>query len=289
MAYTADGKQVFFVCKDQTVRVWDAAGKKQLRSLRAALPPVQSLIDHTVRTAVSPGGGRVVSVGENLSEPANFEQVQVWDAATGKLLRRLKGHKGQLACVAFAPDGKRLLTGGGDGTLRLWDLGSGKELRVIKAHAGIVQSAAFSPDGRRLLSGGADNALYVWDTASGEEVRKLEEPVGSVNAVAFLPGGRCAVSGAGGAFSDKVGQEKGIGYRAGEKVERTGKGQAVRIWDLESGQVLWKFEQDKGAVVRVAVAADGRRLLTFDTSDVLRVWELPDPKALPGGAAKEKE
>ncbi len=64
--------------------------------------------------------------------------------------------------MAFTPDGRRLLTGGEDRTLRLWDVASGKELRRFVGHTHRVWSVACSPDGRYALSGSFDRTLRLW-------------------------------------------------------------------------------------------------------------------------------
>ena len=56
----------------------------------------------------------------------------LWDLASGKALRVLKGHGHWVMSVAFSPDGKQALTGSYDHTARLWDLASGKELSVFR-------------------------------------------------------------------------------------------------------------------------------------------------------------
>jgi len=45
----------------------------------------------------------------------------VWDAATGEEIVELRGHRSFVWSVAFSPDGTRLVSGSGDGTVRVWD------------------------------------------------------------------------------------------------------------------------------------------------------------------------
>jgi hypothetical protein len=66
--------------------------------------------------------------------------------------------------VAFSPDGKRIVSGSNDLTLRLWDGETGKPLgEPLRGHRSPVLSVAFSPDGKRIVSGSADNTLRLWD------------------------------------------------------------------------------------------------------------------------------
>jgi hypothetical protein len=74
--------------------------------------------------------------------------------------------------VAFSTDGRRILSGSDDNTLRLWDAATGQPIGPpLKGHANAVNAVAFSPDGRRLLSGSTDNTLRLWDGTGATEVR----------------------------------------------------------------------------------------------------------------------
>ena len=85
------------------------------------------------------------------------------DAESGAELRAFARHMGLVRSCAFSPDGRRVLGGMGDQTLKLWDAESGAELRVFGGHQDLVSSCVFRSDGRRVLSGSYDKTLKLWD------------------------------------------------------------------------------------------------------------------------------
>src|SRR5207247_10062614 len=90
--------------------------------------------------------------------------------------------------VAFSPDGKRLVTGGKEYTVKIWDVENGDLLHTLRGHNGDVYTVAFSPDGRRVASAGEDSTVKVWDGRSGDLLRSFRGHTGLVSTMAFLDG-----------------------------------------------------------------------------------------------------
>src|SRR5262249_45835640 len=72
--------------------------------------------------------------------------------------------------VAFSPDGKTVVSGSIDRTVRLWDVATGQSLRTLQGHTDAVESVAFSPDGKTVVSGSRDGTLRLWAVLSGQDL-----------------------------------------------------------------------------------------------------------------------
>ncbi|MDX2256123.1 MAG: hypothetical protein NW214_11450 [Pseudanabaenaceae cyanobacterium bins.39] len=73
-----------------------------------------------------------------------------------------QGHEDIVNSVAFSPDGKSIVSGSDDKTLRLWDLQGNQIGQPFQGHEDSVWSVAFSPDGKSIVSGSSDNTLRLW-------------------------------------------------------------------------------------------------------------------------------
>jgi WD40 repeat protein len=85
---------------------------------------------------------------------------------------RLQGHTNSVYSVAFSTDGRRIVSGSHDNTLRIWDAATGKPIGApLQGHTNSVVSVAFSTDGRRIVSGSDDNSLRLWDATPASSIR----------------------------------------------------------------------------------------------------------------------
>ncbi len=116
---------------------------------------------------MSPDGNYIVGVGDGGI---------LWNIKTYDEPIKFKGHTHLIQSVAFSPDGKRIVTGSIDKTVRIWDTATGKELLTLTGHTGSVLSVAFSQDGKKILSGGSDGRVILWrkmnDTQLGNIARQ---------------------------------------------------------------------------------------------------------------------
>ena len=104
--------------------------------------------------------------------------MKVWDADKGSETLTLKGHTQRVTSVAFSPDGKRIVSGSWDKTVKVWDADNGTETLSLKGHTNLVSSVAFSPDGKRIVSGSDDKTVKVWDADNGTETLTLKGHTG---------------------------------------------------------------------------------------------------------------
>ena len=136
-------------------------------------------------------------------------------------------------------NGKRIVNGGTDETVRLWDVEMGTLLQTLKGHKGEVLSVSFSPDGKRIASGSADRTVRLWDAGTGNLLKTLRGHKSDVASVSFSPEGRRLVSGS---------------------LDGT-----VRLWDAIKGRHLQTLKGHKGEVLSVSFSPDGKRIASGGT------------------------
>ncbi|MGH9883231.1 MAG: caspase family protein, partial [Pyrinomonadaceae bacterium] len=180
---SGDGKMLASGSFDKTIKLWEVATGRELRTLTGHSESVTSV-------AFS-------SDGKTLASGSFDKTIKLWEVATGRELSTLTGHSGEVSSVAFSGDGKTLASGSGDRTIKLWEVTTGRELRTLTGHSYWVNSVAFSADGKMLASGSFDKTIKLWEVATGRELGTLSGHSGWVTSVALSAGGKFLVSGSG--------------------------------------------------------------------------------------------
>jgi WD40 repeat protein len=162
----------------------------------------------------------------------------------------LRGHRAEIHCMAFSPNGKLLATGSGDKTVHLWSVPDGKALEVFKGHRGQVTCLAFHPHGRLVISGGKDGAAWIWPLSQGVAAKKLDGHTQRVTCLAVTPNGEILATGS----ADS----------------------SIQLWSLPSGQSLRLLPGHDAAVVAMAITPDGSLLASAGGDSTARLWNLPE-------------
>jgi len=197
----------------------------------------------------------------------------------------LRGHDEVVYLVAFSPDGKRIISGSHDNTIKVWDAETGDELMTLRGHDGLA-SIAFSPDGKRIVSAGY--TIKVWDSATGAELMTLRGHKGEVISAAFSPDGKRIVSGG----DDKTikiwdaatgnelmtlrgydGDWPGAFDPDVKRIVSYGGDNTVKVWDVATGAELMTFRGHKNRVHSVAFSPDGKRIISGSGDDTIKVWD----------------
>jgi WD40 repeat protein/DNA-binding SARP family transcriptional activator len=274
--------------EDRTLVIWDLSDPAELRRLVGHQAPVAGV-------ALTPDGKYALTGSGSLDiggEPAQDNSLRLWDVETGELLQVLEGHTNSVVMVDITQDGRRALSGSGDGTMRWWDLENGLELQRFDAHSGGVFAIAFSPNEKAALSGSMssstfpDDGIRLWDLETGE---MLNEWVGRANStsVIFNPDESTAFASSGGLqlldietgeIIDTYTDEccTGLAITSDRKMAYIvdNHDTVVRSIDLETKQIIQEFGPHGGVRTRIALSGDDQVLLSSGMNGNLYLWDV---------------
>ena len=212
---------------------------------------------------------------------SNGNDVILWDAISGKELRRFRGYKRRIKCVAFSPDSRFIAAGEGaigydeynPSQIFIWDPTTGERVKKLR-EPNPIDFIKYSPDGRyiltnhslwdagtgaRILRLGNSNAHFspdsrllltishkavLYDIEKRKELRRFSKDAADVECTAFSPDSRFILT-----AQDSEYAKNTIDY-------------AVTLWDATTGQKVRDFTGHTAPVYAVAFSPDGKFALT---------------------------
>ena len=307
---SADGRTAL-VAGDDGVQLLDAATGRRIRrwsgdgfalspdGTRVVIYEGQESRVHGVETeepmAMLPGFSGFADFspdGERVAFTDNRYGINVLDLSLETVLQ-LPRLGSSVSAVAFSPDGRLIVSGNTDKSVRLWDPAGGDALHTLRGHQDTVVAVAMDPRGERVASGGRDRTVRLWDASTGECLAVFLGHDAPVRRISFTSSGEEVVSvGTDGVVkvwaSDvapttltfDAGSEASVltlcvSYRPdGRQIASAGSSRTVTLWDPDTGRLMHALEAHDYWVYAVAYRPpDGRMLASSDDGGYVRLWD----------------
>jgi WD40 repeat protein len=242
IVYSPDGEFVVTDNSQRRLQIWNARDGKKLRQLDAG---IETVLDF----ALAADGKTIAATGFDV-EPSRRQNVYCLtfiDVTTGRLIRQGEWNaRRNVSRVAYAPDGKTVVTTNDDGTIRLWDVGTAKVVHQGNLERGDPAVIALSPNiTSHLLAVATVDAIQLWNIANLQPSRQIAvDGIRLQNSVAFSPDGTTLAA----------------GVMAG--------GSEVRLLKVRDGSLLAHFKSEKYTTVsQVRFSPDGTILAATAATD----------------------
>src|SRR6266404_3490798 len=315
VAVSSDGKTIVSTGDGGVVRLWEQRTPSEPSEGNAG-PVVSALFSSDGQTIITAGSdGRILQWDRDGAPVKNAlngsDDLQVTDAVTvtaalgpdakllvigradGKLLlRKQQGairdqpfggdHTGPVTSIAVSGDGKMIVSGDVNGTVRLWDQEGRPIGQPSKGHDGRVVSVALSFNGQTIVSGGSDGKVLRWNLQGSPVWPPLGASFssGKGEAVAVSPDGKTIASGSesgmmrlwdgqGAPIRAFKGHDENVSCLAfspdGETIVSGADDGTVRLWDRHGKPIGHPFK-GKDQITSVAFSGDGKTFVSGDSA-----------------------
>lgn len=256
ISYSPDGKTLA-VSGVREVLLYDTTDFQIQARLVGEARRIQSIVFTQDGKTIGIAGG----------SPAQFGEVQLWDASTKKLIKAIRSTFDTIYGLSFSPDASRLAFGSSDKAVRVISVKDEKELVKFDNHSDWVFGTVFSTDGSHFVSCSRDTALKLVEVETGsfvDDVNSSNKGYGEINAIARHPSADQVLS----VGEDRIPRL----YRMFRQTRRD-----VGNTDFN---LIRAYEAQAGSIDSVAFSADGSKFAAGSSAGEVRIYNVSDGKKL---------
>lgn len=188
------------------------------------------------------------------TNPQVKENQQIIDYQKLALAKTLTGGQGKnchVYTVAISPDGKTLVNGSDDKTIKFWDFQTKELLDTIQEN-NQIRSIAISPNGQTLVSGSKNGTVKVWDFKTRKPKKAFQGHRKIIRSMIISNDGKTLVTGS----SDKT----------------------IKIWNLQTGELKQEFTNHKSSILSLALSPDEKTLISGSFDGKIKIYNLETGK-----------
>ncbi|KAG1866019.1 quinon protein alcohol dehydrogenase-like superfamily [Suillus subluteus] len=194
VCWSRNGQRVVSGSSDGTVKQWDVeSGETIFEPIRIETGrEVWAVTYSPDMTLIATGG---YDGPWNMSIKPDEFPIKIWDAKTSKLVATLKHPEAPVYALAWTKDGKTLISGSSNNSIRTWDTTKWEQTALLDEHTECVFAIAISPNGRILASASYDNTARLWNLDNGQPISSPFEHANEVTSVSFSADGKQLATG----------------------------------------------------------------------------------------------
>ncbi len=282
--FSMDSKRLVTFSEDNVVRVWSVDSGAQSNSFGEGEAPVWAY-DY------SPERKEIALAYKESSG------VSLWSVEKEAVVQTLEGHTEQVESLTYSPDGRLLVSAGGDAA-RIWNLDTGETLHMPVGQDDWAEDISFFPNNDTIATRGAESSVSLWSADSGEFLRAVPENVGRIYAMAFAPDGETFASLSNpnhyygnnliGGNIDIWSARSGARLRTiqghtsdrwsvdfspdGKAVVSAGTGGVLSIQDANTGETIHEIDGNTWIISSVRYSPDGKTLISVGGAGI-QIWD----------------
>ena len=203
-------------------------------------------------------------------------------------VQTLSGHRNNVNLVSWSPDGKYIVSGSKDNTIKIWDASTGTHVRTLEGHTSWVYSVAWSPDSKYIASSSWDKTIKVWNISSGTCMQILTGHTSCVNSVSWSPDGKHIASGSDDGTIKVWNAQSGtcmqtltghtscvnsVSWSPNGKYIVSDSYKDITIWDAIAGTCIYTLKDHTDWVYSVSWSPDGKYIASGSGDNTIKVWD----------------